>query len=96
MLACKQLRIEPGDNSPVVDYRITNESVEIHQAEDDSWHRLTPEQLAREVMSNRTLAFWLRRRMGLHSLVRACNEDQSSIPNDAALQRESCAPQRFV
>jgi len=36
------------------------------------WQRLTREQLISHVMGNTAVARWLRRRMGLHPLIRAC------------------------
>jgi len=54
MLACKRLRIDPCDGSPVVDYRIEKGCVESRTVEtaaesgttiEKRWHRLTPEQL---------------------------------------------------
>jgi len=78
MLACKRLRIDPCDGSPVVDYRILNGWVERHTLEtvvtrEERWQRLTPEQLSCHVMANTVVAQWLSRRMGVHRLIRACN-----------------------
>jgi hypothetical protein len=78
MLACKRLRIDPCDGSPVVDYRIENGWVERHTLEtvvtrEERWQRLTPEQLSCHVMANTVVAQWLSRRMGVHRLIRACN-----------------------
>lgn len=75
MLACNSLRIDPVDGSSVIEYRIEDSFVEacVLQAENTlatgkSWHRLTPEQLTSHVMTNTVVAYWLRRRMGVHWL----------------------------
>lgn len=80
MLACNRLFIDPCDGSPVVDYRIENDCVESRTLEaaergtttEKRWQRLTPEQLSSHVMADTVVAQWLRRRMGVHRLVRAC------------------------
>jgi hypothetical protein len=83
MQACNRLHIDPCDGSPVADYRIENGCVESRTLEaapecgtgtDRRWQRLTPEQLTSHVMANTVLAQWLCRRMGVHTLVRACTE----------------------
>ncbi len=82
MLACKRLRIDPCDGSPVVDYRIENGCVESRTLEtateggtttEERWQRLTPEQPISHVMADTVVAQWLLRRMGVHRLIRACN-----------------------
>jgi hypothetical protein len=87
MLACNRLRIDPGDGSPVVDYRIENGSVEsrtLETAAESStatakeWQRLTLEQLSSHVMAETVVAHWLHRRMGVHRLIRACTQHSSS------------------
>jgi hypothetical protein len=88
MLACNRLRIDPGNESAVVDYRIEDGFVESRTLNRDEarsavaiekqWQRLTPEQLASRVTTDRTVANWLLRRMGVHRLVRACSQDSSS------------------
>jgi hypothetical protein len=86
MLACNRLRIDPCDGSPVADYRIENGCVESRTLEtgaecttpEKRWQRLTPEQLTSHVMANTVLAQWLRRRMGVHTLVRACTESANN------------------
>ena len=81
MLACNRLRIDPCDGSTAVDYRIENGWVESRTLEiaaesgtttEERWQRLTPGQLRSHVMANTVVAQWLRRRMGVHSLIRAC------------------------
>jgi hypothetical protein len=81
MLACNRLRIDPCDGSPVVDYRIENGCVESRTVEtaaesgitsEERWQRLTPEQLSSHVMAHTVVARWLGRRMGVHTLIRAC------------------------
>jgi hypothetical protein len=73
MLACNRLRIDPGDGSPVVDYRIENGCVESRSLETATeWHRLTPDELSSHVMAETVVAQWLHRRMGDRRLIRAC------------------------
>jgi len=93
MLAFNRLRIDPGNGSPAVDYRIENGFVETRTLETDAtksslgiekqWQRLTPEQLTSHVMSDTVLLRWLRHRMGVYRLIRACNQDSSSSNNPA-------------
>jgi hypothetical protein len=82
MLAWNRLRIDPGDGSTVVDYRIQSGSVECRKVQiaDDNysevpryWHRLSPEELSDLVMSNKVVAHWLTRRMGTFAVLRACS-----------------------
>ena len=82
-LSCNTLRIDATDGSPVTDYRIENGNVELrtHTTPSDGgtvsegqWERLTPAQLSSHVLAGTVLAQWLTRRLGVHSLVRACNE----------------------
>ncbi len=97
MLACKRLRIDPCDGSPVVDYRIENGCVESRTLEtaaeggattEERWQRLTPEQLISHAMADTVVAQWLCRRMGVHRLIRACassaNEAQEGSERIAA------------
>ena len=77
--AWNKLRVDPGDGSPVEDYRIENGHVEMRVLDfgldsdaHRQWRRLTREQLISHVMSNTLLAQWLQRRMGVHPLIRAC------------------------
>jgi hypothetical protein len=92
MLACNRLRIDPGNGSPSVDYRIESGFVESRTLETDAakrsslttekqWRRLTPEQLTSRVMADKVVAQWLRHRMGLHGLIRACHQDYCSPKN---------------
>jgi hypothetical protein len=87
MLAFNRLRIDRGDGSAAVDYRIRDGGVESRTLETATkgtlatgkeWQRLTPEQLTSHIMSNSVVAQWLRRRMGVYRLVRACNQHSSS------------------
>ena len=90
MLACNRLRIDPGNGSPAVDYRIESGFVESRTLEtgaversvlasEKAWQRLTPKQLTSRVMADRVVAQWLRHRMGLHGLVRACSQEGASL-----------------
>ena len=96
MLAFNRLRIDPGNGSPAVDYRIRNGFVESRTLEMDAakrttlatekqWQRLTPEQLTSHVMADTVVLHWLRQRMGVYRLIRACNQGSSS-PNNRALE----------
>ena len=87
MLACNTLRIDRDDGSAVADYRIEDDRVEsrtLHTAPEGStntekqWQRLTPEQLSSHIMRDTVVARWLRRRMGVHPLIRACSQHFSS------------------
>lgn len=76
------LRIDPPDASAVTEYRIDGEHVEarlVRADESDSWKQLTPQQLTSHVLANTVVAYWLRRRMGVHRLVRACAPDSSAM-----------------
>ena len=90
MLASNRLRIDPGNGSPAMDYRIEHGFVEtrvldvdapkrstsaIGNPSDTQWHRLTPQQLTSRVMKDQVVAQWLRHKLGLHRLVRACQAD---------------------
>jgi two-component system, OmpR family, response regulator CpxR len=84
-MPCNILRIDPGNGSPVVEYRITNDCVEtrIVRADDNSdipseWQRVKAKQLTACVLADTGLAYWLRRRMGVHKLVRACAAESSA------------------
>jgi hypothetical protein len=92
MLACNRLRIDRDDGSAALDYRIENGRVESrtlemptegHSATGREWQRLTPEQLTSHIMSNTVVAQWLRRRMGVYRLVRACNQ---ALPSGSVKQ----------
>jgi len=78
MLNCGSLRIDADDGSSAIDYRIQDGCVEtrILTAENPAvctWRRLTPEQLTSLVTRDTVVAYWLRRRLGLHRLIRACS-----------------------
>lgn len=92
MLAFNRLRVDPGNGSPAQDYRIENGHVEMRLVDFDMergfenrprWRQLTSEQLSWHIMGDTVVARWLQRRMGVHSLIRACAqpsglEDESS------------------
>lgn len=79
MLACNRLRIDMGDGSPAVDYRIEEDRVECrilenapNSALEQAWNQLTPEQITSHVSGETVISVWLRRRMGIFRLLRAC------------------------
>ena len=81
------LRIDANDGSPVYDYRIDNGRVEHRQASGSAfieveWRPLTSEQLTSHVMANTVVARWLAARLGLHCLIRACNQRFSGSEED--------------
>jgi hypothetical protein len=87
MLACNRLRIDRCDGSPLVDYRIENGCIESRTLEtaaetgtatEMQWQRLTPEQLSTHVMADTVVVHWLRRRMGVHRLIRACTSSANN------------------
>jgi hypothetical protein len=101
MLSFNRLRIDPGKGSPAVDYRIENGSVESRTLEVDAtsrstlaiekqWQRLTPQQLTSRLMADTVLFHWLRRRMGIYRLIRACNQESAS-PNNPARENSNRA-----
>ena len=79
MLTWNTLRIDGGDGSPILDYRIENGCVEtrtLNRADVDTgskWQPVAPEQLSFHIMTNTVVAQWLRRRMGVRQLLRACS-----------------------
>jgi hypothetical protein len=82
MLACNRLRIDSGNSSPVVEYRIEKDRVERREISfeksvprETEWWRLTPEQVSSHVIANTVLARWLRGRIGLFRLLRICGGD---------------------
>jgi hypothetical protein len=74
MLACNRLRIDSGDGSPVLEYRIEYRRVESRMLETD-WQELSPDEISSHVRANTVVAEWLRRRIGLHKLLRSCTPD---------------------
>lgn len=76
------LRIDPADGSAVTEFRIDGARVQARRVRGnnhDEWERLTPQQLTSHVLANTVVAYWLRRRMGVHQLVRACSQDSSAM-----------------
>ena len=93
MLACNRLRVDMGDGSPAVDYRIEDDRVECRILEnapnrglEQAWRRLTPEQLTSHVSGETVISVWLRRRMGIFRLLRACSQPvtNGSVQSDGA------------
>lgn len=79
MPACNKLRIDAGDGSPVVDYRIEDDHVETRTvypspeggADAREWQPLTREQLQYHITADTVVARWLNRRMETFPLLRA-------------------------
>jgi hypothetical protein len=78
-MACKTLRLDPGDGFLIKDYRIEEGHVEMRvlnlkhgPQRRRQWQRLTREQLITHVMENTVVAQWLQRRMGVRPLLRVC------------------------
>ena len=78
-MACKTLRLDPGDGFLIKDYRIEEGHVEMrvlnlkHGPQGRrQWQRITREQLIAHVMENTVVAQWLQRRMGVRPLLRVC------------------------
>lgn len=97
-IICNKLRIDPNDGTAVEEYRIENDGVERRilsasgcPSVDSRWQRLLPEQLASHIMASTVVAHWLERRMGIHGLIRACNQRSSEI-RDAGLPCHSPEP----
>jgi len=88
MQTCNRLRIDPGDGSPALDYRIENGRVECRVVDrTEGWRPLSPQQLSLQVKSRAILAHWLSRRMGVFPLVRACSREsdmEGSVRSDEA------------
>jgi hypothetical protein len=98
MLAFNRLRVDPGDGSATMDYRIEDGCVESRVVEmnnletttnddesmeiDNSWKRLSPEELSSHVQANTVVARWLSRRMGIFPLVRACYGEPTSVSHE--------------
>src|SRR5260370_42186296 len=87
MLACNRLRIARYDGSAVADYPTEDDGVESRalqtategsSATENRWERLTPEQLSSHIRNDSVVARWLRRRMGVQPLIRACSQHFSS------------------
>ena len=100
MLAFNRLRIDPDDGCPAVEYRIDDDHVDsrvldsAHErsgAIEPPWQRLTPEQLRSHVMADTAVARWLSRRMGVHRLIRACNQDSPFAHGDLQERRDRTA-----
>jgi hypothetical protein len=88
MLEFNKLRVDRGDRSGAIEYRIEREHVESRAVGKDtveeSWRRIPPEKLRSHVMADTVLARWLRRRMGIHKLIRACQQDSSPFASREA------------
>jgi len=86
-LLWQALRIDANDGSPVHDYRIDDGHVEHRQISGTAfvevpWRPLSSEQLTSHVMANTVVARWLATRLGLHYLVRACNQRLAGAEED--------------
>jgi hypothetical protein len=100
MLACNRLCVDRSDDSPTLEYRIEDGRVEsrvLDRAAEGSsviekpWQRLTPEELRSHVMADTVVARWLSRRIGVHRLLRACNQDSPFADNEISEQLDRAA-----
>jgi hypothetical protein len=89
--ACNKLHIDPNDGSAVLEYRIEDGRVERRTVEtpalegaatEAQWQQLTREQLASHVMANTVVAYWLYRRLGSFSLLRAAGQLPASVNDE--------------
>lgn len=77
-----RLRLEPGDGSPVIDYRLQDNELEKRVLDASGrpnpqtgspWQRLTPEHIAHHITSRTIVAYWLRRKLGWRNVLRKCS-----------------------
>jgi hypothetical protein len=99
MLACNRLRIDSGPGWPVTEYRIEQGIVESRSVSsalgipaDTGWHRLNAEQISSHVMAHTAVAYWLRCRMGISPLLRACSPSLSDKDALSDCTRTSVCP----
>jgi hypothetical protein len=93
-----RLRLETENGTAATEYRIDDGNVEVrnlhppgsHDSAENSWQRLTPEQLSLQVERNTVVAQWLERRLGWRRLLQACNNQETgdwrAADNDAGRQ----------
>lgn len=67
-----EYRIESG----CVETRTLGAAGERDRGGEKQWQRLTSEQIGSHVLAGTVVARWLRRRMGVHRLIRACASDE--------------------
>jgi hypothetical protein len=96
MLKINRLRIDRADGSTAIDYRIQDGRVESRAVGnglvEKPWQRLSPGELRSHVVANTLLARWLRRRMGIHQLIRACQQDSSVfVSREAPIEPDQTA-----
>jgi hypothetical protein len=80
-----RLRLEAENGTAATEYRIDDGNVEVrnlhppgsHDSAENSWQRLTPEQLSTQVEHNTVVAQWLERRLGWRRLVQACSNQET-------------------
>lgn len=73
MMPSNRLRIDPGNGSLVVEYRIENGLVESRTlGAETGWQLLNADEISSHVMADTAVAYWLRRKMGTRWLIRAC------------------------
>ena len=81
MLGWNRLRVESGNGTAGMDYRIRDGQVECRAIDVSSlangarWRQLSADELRSLVLANPLLAKWLSHRMGVFQLVRACSAD---------------------
>jgi hypothetical protein len=80
-----RLRLEAEDGTSAREYRIDDGNVEVrnlhprggHDSPENSWQRLTSEQLSTQVERNTLVAQWIERRLGWRRLVQACSNQET-------------------
>jgi hypothetical protein len=80
MLECNKLRVDSGNGSPALEYRVEGGNVEYRVVASnvgELWRPLSSEQISSHVTEGTVVAHWLRRRIGVHRLMQACNQDMA-------------------
>ena len=95
MLEFNRLVID-GLGSGAVEYRIEDGRVESRTLRNGlserPWLPVTPEKLRFHVMADTALSRWLSRRMGIHRLIRACQDESSFFAgNEPSMQKNQQA-----
>lgn len=91
LLTAKTLRIDRGRDCSIIDYRIQDGRVETRIVDgatvgtENGWRPVSAEQLVSHVMRNTVIAHWLRRKMGIRWLLRACSQETPCTDNELNL-----------